>query len=93
MPGLDPNDPTVRQAVFGRQVEDFLSTEIGQFLLQRAVTQEEEAIEELIEAEPGQDQTEIRSRIRMARQFRSWLGEAVQAGLEAMELLREDEHG
>ena len=56
MPGLDPNDPTVRQAVFGRQVEDFLSTEIGQFLIQRAVTQEEEAIEELIEAEPGQDQ-------------------------------------
>ena len=88
---IDPDEPTVRTAVFGKQVEEFLQSDIGDYLLQMAKNEESEAIEALIAADPKGDHTNIRSRIMMARWFQTWLGRAVQRGLQAIELLQEDE--
>jgi hypothetical protein len=87
---IDPDEPTVRTAVFGKQVEDFLQSDIGDYLLQMAKHEELDAIEQLIAAIPTQDVTEIRAKIRTARWFQVWLGEAVQRGLQSLKLLEED---
>ena len=44
---MDINDPTVRAAVLGKQVEDFLGSDIGKYLVGRAESDALEALEEL----------------------------------------------
>ena len=90
MPILNPDDPTVRTAVFGEQVRDFLKSDIGQYLMDRAATEEREAIEDLIKAHSNADLLEIKSRIRTARWFTTWLAEAIQSGDQAMQILKEE---
>ena len=88
---IDPDEPTVRTAVFGKQVEEFLQTDIGDYLLQMAKNEEADAIEALIAAKASDDTSEIRLKIRTARWFQQWLGEAVNMGLQSLKLLEEDE--
>lgn len=90
MPKLDPEEPTVAIAVFGKQVEDFLQSEIGDYLLKYAVQEEQEGIEALIGVKEGADADAARSRIWRARSFQAWLGHAVEAGLQAIQLMKED---
>jgi hypothetical protein len=92
---LDENDPKVRTAVFGRQVEDFLKSDIGDFLLQLARHQEQEATEALVMVDLSKaDVRELitmQARIWQARSFQGWLGDAVRKGLQALEMLEEGE--
>ena len=91
---IDPDEPLVRTGVFGQQVEDFLQTDIGDYLLQRAKLEEREAIEELIRGFGSltTDQLfEVRARIWQARKFQEWLGRAVEMGMQALEMLKEEE--
>jgi hypothetical protein len=90
MPKLDPEEPTVAIAVFGKQVEDFLQSEIGDYLLQYAKREEAAAIEELIEVTDSERVSAARAKIYLARSFQRWLGIAVERGLQAMELIKED---
>ena len=46
---IDPDEPLVRTAVFGKQVEDFLTSDIGDYLLQKAKHEEADAIEALVQ--------------------------------------------
>jgi len=90
MPKLDPEEPTVAIAVFGKQVEDFLQSEIGDYLLKYAVQEEQEGIEALVGAREGPAADVARSQIWRARSFQAWLGHAVEAGLQAIQLMKED---
>ncbi len=90
MPKLDPEEPTVAIAVFGKQVEDFLQSEIGDYLLKYAVQEEQEGVEALIGAKEGPIADAARSQIWRARSFQTWLGHAVEAGLQAIALMKED---
>jgi len=93
MAKLDPEDMAVRTAVFGEQVQQFLQSDIGDYLLKRAAEEEAAAIEALVSWkrwEDGPTEAELRERIFRARNFQTWLGEAVQRGLQALELLREE---
>ncbi len=52
------------------------------------------AIEELVEAAGTKTQAElleIRARVWQARKFQEWLGRAVENGLQALEMLKEEE--
>lgn len=96
-PNLDPNDPQVRVAVFGQQVQDFLGTEIGDFLVRRAADSLDLAVEKLKKVDPTKT-TEVMAlqvEIKYLENFVSWLGGAVQDGLNAVAALEagEDGHG
>jgi len=94
MPVIDPDDPLVRTAVFGKVVEDFLQSEIGAYLLQRAIDDEEGATKDLIANAAKWDVAQIvecQGRIRTAENFRTWLAEAVDAGDQAIKLGQEED--
>lgn len=95
MPKLDPEEPTVQAAVLGKMVEDFLTSDVGDYLLQRAKSQEEAATEGLLSlcfagAPDPKELERFTLQIRCARMFQQWLGEAVETGLQALELMKEE---
>ena len=49
---LDPQDPRVEWATFGRMVEDFVKGPIGGYLIKKAQAQTDEAVEKLKVAPP-----------------------------------------
>ena len=87
--GLDPEDPLVRQAVFGVEVQDFLRGPIGDHLIKRA----EDRLAALTRQLKRQDPAEptkivlLQAEIRHLEQFEGWLAEAVQAGITATAIL------
>lgn len=93
---LDPSDERVQLARFGREVEVFLESDIGQFMMQRAELVSAEAAEKLIATAHTLDRDGIRDLqqlIAFGKGFENWLTEAVQEGHAAIELLKEDDHG
>lgn len=90
---LDPNDPQVRTAVFGEQVQDFLKSEIGDYLIKRAEQELHQAIEQLKKADPANAAaiSQIQNKIELLEGFEAWLGSAVQAGLNAIRALDNEE--
>lgn len=90
---LDPNDPLVRAAVFGEKVQEFLRSDIGDFLLKRAETELTAAINSLKSVDPMQMTTVIilQERIRQLERFETWLGDAVQEGLTAISVIEGEE--
>ena len=87
---LNPDDPTVRWAQFGRQVELFLEGDIGSFLVERARQQIEEATKKLKSADPFKPEEIIayQSQIKVAESIIGWLGEVIAAGHSAIEELK-----
>lgn len=90
---LDPNDPLVRAAVFGEKVQEFLRSDIGDFLLKRAEAELTAAINSLKSVDPMQMTTVIilQERIRQLERFETWLGDAVQEGLTAISVIEGEE--
>jgi hypothetical protein len=82
---LDPEDPVVRSATFGRQVEMFLESDIGVYLVQRADEQAETALRELVVADPAKPDEirAIQNRVKVADSVVSWLRDAIQEGAQA----------
>jgi len=93
MPNLDPEEPTVAAAVFGKQAEDFLQSDIGDYLLQRAKEEEAEGIELLVKASLPSELETARAQIWRARSFQAWLGQAIERGQQALMLIEEESHG
>ncbi len=93
---LNSSDPVVEAAVFGKQVEDFLDSPIGSYLLHCVKDEIDSAtsdlVRELKKSQPA-DQAmiaKVQHRIRVAESVRGWLGYAVEAGLVALEQLKEE---
>lgn len=87
--GLNPQNPMVAVAVFGQQVQDFLTGPIGSYLMTRSETRLAILIKELKEAPPV-DHSLIQSlqiEIRYLENFQAWLGDAVADGLLAIKQL------
>jgi hypothetical protein len=92
VPNLDPEEPTVAIAVFGQQVQDFLQSDIGDYLLKKAAQQEEAAVEAVLQCVlKGTPPPEaVVMQLAHARKFQEWLGQAVENGLQALALMKED---
>jgi hypothetical protein len=92
---LNPEDPLVRWATFGRQVEDFLDGPIGQHLLSKARQQAQDAVDKLKIADP-EDAKAIRAlqnQAQVADSILGWLGDVIHEGQGALEALKEDHDG
>lgn len=92
---LDPESPLVRDAMFGKQVEQFLDGDIGNYLVKRAQTEIDVAIEKLKKVNPV-DVDLVRTYqndVKVAEFFIVWLGDAIAAGHAAIETLEGEENG
>ena len=87
------NSPILQQIDLGFQVEAFLQSDIGRYLVQRAEAQVEEAVEQLKRCNP-ENSAQIRAiqhDIQVAEDIQYWLAEAIQAGLNAQQQLHDQE--
>lgn len=87
------NSPILQQIDLGFQVEAFLQSDIGRYLVQRAEAQVEEAVEKLKRCDP-ENSAQIRAiqnDIQVAEAIQYWLAEAIQSGLNAQQQLHDQE--
>ncbi len=78
------------KAVFGRQVEEFLSADIGKFLLEKAEKDWEKAVIALRDC-PAEELLKHQADMKRAESIRFWLATAVDEGLRALNLIQEQE--
>lgn len=92
---LDPEDVNVRAATFGRIVEDFQSSPVGSYLIERAERESLQATEALkkVDASKMDDVRAIQLKARVADSIIIWLAEAILVGHSALEQLKEEENG
>jgi len=93
-------DPDVQQRLaavaLGLEVEEFLRSNIGRYLMGRAEMEEADAVEEYKQADPDDLKLmrAIQRRIDIPKRLKQWLEEAVQGGRNAEEQQRQiDDHG
>lgn len=88
------NDNEVRKVMLGMEAQALKSSNIGVYLLDRAKVEIEQALEELIDADPEDVklQRDIRQRIQVAGQFEQWLDEAISAAADAERLIHEEDY-
>ena len=69
-------------AILGKDAADFFKTEIGQYVIGRAQIEIEQAKNDLVEANPynEQDIMKLQSAIRTAQKAIRWLNDAIKAG-------------
>jgi len=84
-------NPVLKTIDFGMEVEAFLQSDIGRYLVKRADGEVEAAVEALKEADP-EDAKSIRglqNTIRVAESIQYWLADAIQSGMNAQAELYE----
>lgn len=89
---LDPDDPKVRWAQFGRQVQLFLESDIGVHLVERADEQAKSAAAALKTVDPTDTRAIVALQLKaqVADSIIEWLGDAIAAGESAIEQLKEE---
>lgn len=92
---LDVEDPLVESAVFGREVENFLNTAIGKYLVERAENQAEAANEQLKRVYSWRSRKiqELQNKIWVAESFQQWLADAIMDGHQALNILEGNDNG
>lgn len=82
-------------AAFGKQVEQFLGSDIGMYLCAKAQGEAEDAMEALLKCDPFQPEEVLKHQttVRRAEGFRKWLMESVNEGLSALQIIEDREHG
>lgn len=85
------NEEVLNQAVFGRQVEDFLSSDVGRYLLEKSEERYIMALTGLKTVVPTDTGAieRLQNEARWAESFRTWLMDAVTDGLRAKQILEE----
>ena len=80
-------------AVLGEQVEQFMNSDIGRYLLQHAMAEEQRGIEELksLDCNDVIGMRRAQNRAWRGDNFRIWLEEAISAGLKARMILEDRE--
>jgi len=87
----------VDAAVLGKQVDDFMRSDVGRFLLQRAAEEQARGYEALRDVDATDARAVLRAQAEVwrAESIADWLGKSVIDGLRATEILesREDDIG
>ena len=90
---IDPDDPNVRLGVFGKQVEDFLETDVGRYIVRKANDKAEKAIDALKRISPNDNVgiQILQNEIGLAESIVEWLADAIITGQQAIDHLRSEE--
>lgn len=83
----------MRIAMFGKQVEHFLKSDIGGYLVNRANAESEAALKELRDVDPfdGPKVSAVQMKVKVAESIIIWLGDAIAAGEQATEQLKQEQ--
>ena len=85
------SNPLLKSIDFGFEVEAFLATDIGKYLVTRAEGEIEAAVDQLKHVSP-ENAAGIRAlqhKIHVAEDIQYWLAEAIQSGLNAQQELHD----
>jgi hypothetical protein len=90
---LDPDDPLVRWAVLGRQVELLLGSDIGSQIVKRAKTEYDEAMGQLLESDAfdGKTIAALQLKARVASSVLDWFADLIHSGETATEQLKHEQ--
>lgn len=85
-------DPKWRAAVFGKQVEDFLDSDIGQYLMQMANAEANDAMQKLRKVAPWRTRKiqQLQNQIKVCDSIVNWLSLAIKQGEAAKELIQNE---
>lgn len=88
---LNPQDnpELYHTASFGKYVDDFWTSDLGQYLLQRTLEEYNSALEEFRTCDPNDTKqvSRIQSKMLRAESFRNWLSEAIEEGAKALRII------
>lgn len=92
---IDPEDPDLETATFGRMVEDFLAGPIGSYLIELAKEEEEKAMKALRIADPEDSKLirKFQNDAYVAGRIIEWIADAVNKGDQALKHLQEQYNG
>jgi len=92
---MNREDPLMETAIFGKEVQEFLSTNVGKFLVQRAEKEAEDATQALKRVFPLRWRriTELQNRIYRAESIQAWIGEAIMDGIQAERTITGEDDG
>lgn len=84
-------NPIEQSIAFGFQVEAFLQSDIGKYLVARAEEEIADAVEGLKDVDPDSPNVirALQCRINVAESIQYWLAEAIQCGFNAMQELND----
>ena len=88
---LNERDEMQRLIKLGFSAEDFLSSELGKFVAEKAEAERTSAIEELVSCSPfdSESVSRLQSRVAIADAAMQWLADAIILGQEAQERMRQ----
>lgn len=88
---MDEASEIEKDIKLGFSAEDFLMSDLGVFISQKAETERSAAIEELIAANPFDVEkvAQLQSRVAIADAAMQWLADAVILGQQAQERMRQ----
>lgn len=86
------NEELIAEAILGRDVEDFLNSEVGKYLVGCAEQEANEAMNELKKIATWRKRriAELQNKIWRAESFQRWLGELIIGGRQAIQQLDEE---
>lgn len=92
---MNRENPLMETAIFGREVEVFLNTSVGKYLVKRAEEEAQEATHALKSVFPMRWRkiTELQNRIYRAESIQKWLGEAIMDGVHAEKIITGEDNG
>lgn len=87
----DPETEMIQRAVFGKQVEAFLNSEIGKYMVSRAHDQRSAAEAEFltVDCSNAEQVRAIQNRAIIADSVVGWLQDAVQDGVQALGIIED----
>jgi len=87
-------DLALAEARFGIEVEGFLNTSVGRYLIGRAEIEEQEALQSLGEVDPEDPKAirEIQFKLQVARAVPRWIQDAIQSGRIAQATIEVEDH-
>lgn len=79
----------IAEAILGKDAEEFINSDIGQYMIGAAEQEAQEAYESLKGVSPWRRRRiqELQNRIWKAESFKVWLAELVTSGRQAMDAL------
>jgi len=82
----------VKVAIIGKDAEEFLSSEIGRYMIECAATQVDDAVDKLKKANPLDSELimDLQNQIYRAESFGGWLRDLVIAGNQAIQQIDGD---
>lgn len=86
---MSEREELLEQGVFGKEVEAFLASNVGRYIVHRANEQAVSAMDKLKACDPEDAKTirAIQNEIRVAEQILDWLTGAVKQGLQAINII------